>query len=906
MRNSRGVRQILLVFMATALILPQAMAPSPAVGQQGLDFEKIAIDYVRAHAADYGLDADDVAEIRVSARYTSQHNRVTHVYLRQQRGGIDVQDANATVNIDRHGEVLFVGMRFVPLPPPTGTATLTAVEAAEAAAAELGIKADANVRVLESSNGVARASELSRGGISASKIPAKLVYEVVGGKLVLAWNVEIEEISFDHWWSANVNAETGELLSKVDYIDHDTANKVALSLATSAGISSSAVASALAPAPGKGTGVGDGSSYNVFEHPKESPLDGPRTIVDDPAHFVASPYGWHDTDGEAGPEFTVTRGNNAHAYTDIDNNNLPDAGSDPDGGPGLDFSHPVDFTQHPHTYSNAAVTNLFYWNNIIHDLTHEYGFTEEAGNFQVNNYGRGGLGNDDVRAEAQDGAGMNNANFGTGAEGQRPRMQMFLWQHGRPYTVTIDPPSSAAGSYQAAGANFGPALNLTGVSGSVALVNDGTGLSPTDACEPLVGFPAGSIALLDRGNCDFVVKVKNAQNAGATAAIVASNVAGNPTTMGGTDATITIPSVMVSQAAGVTIKAGLPANGKIALDPARSVNRDGDFDAGIIAHEYGHGISNRLTGGPATTGCLSGQEQMGEGWSDFMAVVLTGMASDNRQSRGVGNYALYNDVGRSGPGIRPAPYSTSMTINPATYDTIKTAAVPHGVGYTWNSMLWEVYWNLIDKHGFNPDLYDETGGGGNVLTLQLIMDGMKFQACDPGFVDGRDAILAADQALTDGDNQCEIWAGFSKRGLGFSAVQGSSASRSDGTQAFDTHPDCAPSADVDPNSISRSMREGHTPSTNLRISNTASRDADDLEWSINETTSDCATPSDLSWVTLSATSGSTPGGRHTNVKVTFNSVGISPPATVTGKLCIATNDAANPVIEVPLTLQVRD
>ena len=475
------------------------------------------------------------------------------------------------------------------------------------------------------------ATELSRGGISARKIPAKLVYEIVDGKLFLAWNVEIEEISFDHWWSANVNAETGDLLSKEDYVDHDNANKVALSLATSAGISSSAVASALAPAPGKGTGVGDGSSYNVYEHPKESPLDGPRTIVDDPAHSVASPFGWHDTDGVAGPEFTVTRGNNAHAYTDHDNDGIPDPGSDPDGGSGLDFSHPVDFTQHPHTYSDAAVTNLFYWNNIIHDLTHEYGFTEEAANFQVNNYGRGGLGNDDVRAEAQDGGGMNNANFSTGAEGSRPRMQMYLWQHGRPYTVTIDPPSSAAGSYQAAGANFGPALNLTGISGSVVLVNDGTGLSPTDACEPLVGFPAGSIALLDRGNCDFVVKVKNAQNAGATAAIVASNVAGNPTTMGGTDATITIPSVMVSQAAGVTIKAGLPANGKVALDPARSVNRDGDFDAGIIAHEYGHGISNRLTGGPATTGCLSGQEQMGEGWSDFMAVVLTGMASDNRQ-----------------------------------------------------------------------------------------------------------------------------------------------------------------------------------------------------------------------------------------------------------------------------------
>jgi hypothetical protein len=102
------------------------------------------------------------------------------------------------------------------------------------------------------------------------------------------------------------------------------------------------------------------------------------------------------------------------------------------------------------------------------------------------------------------------------------------------------------------------------------------------------------------------------------------------------------------------------------------------------------------------------------------------------------------------------------------------------------------------------------------------------------------------------------------------------------------------------------VREGNTATTNLKISNVASRDADDLTWAITETTSDCATPSDLSWVTLSDTSGTAPGGRHDNVQVRFNSTGIDAPATVTGKLCVATNDPANPLIEVPLTLQVRD
>jgi hypothetical protein len=107
-------------------------------------------------------------------------------------------------------------------------------------------------------------------------------------------------------------------------------------------------------------------------------------------------------------------------------------------------------------------------------------------------------------------------------------------------------------------------------------------------------------------------------------------------------------------------------------------------------------------------------------------------------------------------------------------------------------MLWELHWNLIDEYGFKNDVYKPWPTGGNNLAIQLIMDGMKFQPCRPGFVDGRDAILAADQALTDGENQCLIWSAFAKRGLGFSADQGSSEDRSDGTEAFDTHPDCSP------------------------------------------------------------------------------------------------------------------
>jgi hypothetical protein len=224
----------------------------------------------------------------------------------------------------------------------------------------------------------------------------------------------------------------------------------------------------------------------------------------------------------------------------------------------------------------------------------------------------------------------------------------------------------------------------------------------------------------------------------------------------------------------------------------RSINRDSDLDAGVIAHEYGHGISNRLTGGPNVVNCLNNAEQMGEGWSDWFALNLTTHPSDNRlTARGIGPYVVFEPG--SGEGIRPTPYTTDMTVNPSTYASVADTAnisQPHGIGYVWNTMLWEMYWNLVDRYGYNADLYGDWTTGGNNLALQLVMDGLKFQVCRPGFVDGRNAILQADTALTGGTNQCEIWRAFAKRGLGNSASQGLATSRLDGVEAFDLPASC--------------------------------------------------------------------------------------------------------------------
>ena len=78
----------------------------------------------------------------------------------------------------------------------------------------------------------------------------------------------------------------------------------------------------------------------------------------------------------------------------------------------MTFDFPLDLTKDPTTYIDSSVTNLFYWNNIVHDVFYQYGFDEQSGNFQEDNFERGGKGNDAVVANAQDGSGFNNANFG--------------------------------------------------------------------------------------------------------------------------------------------------------------------------------------------------------------------------------------------------------------------------------------------------------------------------------------------------------------------------------------------------------------------------------------------------------------------------------------------------------------
>lgn len=234
---------------------------------------------------------------------------------------------------------------------------------------------------------------------------------------------------------------------------------------------------------------------------------------------------------------------------------------------------------------------------------------------------------------------------------------------------------------------------------------------------------------------------------------------------------------------------GVPALMNMYVWNATTPRRDGSFSNMIIAHEYAHGLSTRLTGGPDDPNCLRNAEQMGEGWSDFLGLVLTVKETDNRTTlRGVGTYVLGED--EAGQGIRPTAYTTDMSVNGATYEDLPGATIPHGVGYIWATMLWDLYWDLVDAHGFNSDFTAGWESGGNNLALQLVIDGMKSQDCSPGFQEGRDAILAADRNLTGGANQCLIWEAFARRGLGFSASEAFTGSTIDGFAAYDLPESC--------------------------------------------------------------------------------------------------------------------
>lgn len=576
----------------------------------------IALDYLSRSGESVGFSARDVGRLIVTDRYTSAQGGATHIYLRQEFNGLEVTESDINVNVASDGSIISVGGRFSPAisaleetgePAPL----LTQAEAVAAAAAALGYEATGEIKVTADMGGPWRRATIDAPGISIDPVPAYLQYIADdAGNPVLAWEVVIRPADPAYWFEMSIDAGTGQVLRAANWVSN--------------------------------------ALYNVFAYPKADPGDGPRTIETDPwmRALNASPFGWQDTDGVSGAEFTDTQGNNVQAQEDINGDDAN--GVRPDGGADLVFDFPYDPAQAPSTYTAAATTNLFYYNNIIHDITYQYGFDEVGGNFQRNTYGRGGAGEDPVVADAQDGSGTNNAFFGTPPDGQSGQMTMFVW-------------------------------------------------------------------------------------------------------------TFTTPA------------------------------RDSDMTNDVIAHEYGHGISNRLTGGPSNAAALQAiqSRSMGEGWSDFLALMLGQKASDGpNDAYAIAPYLLPG-------GLRSFPYSFDLNVSPRTFSTTVAANGPHFNGEVWASALWDMNWLLRERLGFDADLYtgvdfaNPEANAGNKIALQLYLYGMKLQPVNPSFLQARDAILQADQVLFGGEFAPQIWQAFARRGMGFSARDVSGSGEFNIVEAFD-------------------------------------------------------------------------------------------------------------------------
>lgn len=187
------------------------------------------------------------------------------------------------------------------------------------------------------------------------------------------------------------------------------------------------------------------------------------------------------------------------------------------------------------------------------------------------------------------------------------------------------------------------------------------------------------------------------------------------------------------------------------------VDLDSSYDAGVIIHEYTHGVSTRLAGTDTSTGLRSNQGGgMGEGWSDFFA-----MSFLNGDLPLDGAYPTGSYITQRARGVRNFPYSTSFDLDPLTFGDIRYYNEVHAQGTVWCSILWDMRQAFVARYGFQA---------GREAAERLVINGLKVTPLVPTFVDARDAILLADRMTNNGANQDLIWRAFARRGLGKSAV----------------------------------------------------------------------------------------------------------------------------------------
>ncbi len=362
-----------------------AMTPQFSVPGHATDPALAATDFLATHHDVLQLDAADASQFVITRVDSDRAGDLRHVTLQRVFNGIPVFQGAITVHMDSgNGVFRVLGDESYHIAPPTNRLVLDPSEAAAAAARALGVTISPT---LTEADGLHAVFE-SPGLLDPMHVDPQIVHVGDGDdrfafQATVSW---LDDQKQQQYQLVLLDAQDGELLGNYSLVDTFT-----------------------------------GKVFNVNAQPTANQATDTRTEMSFDGNPTASPSGWVTTPGNK------TIGNNAVAATDLNGDNTVGTNETQPTAVNNAFDFPFDQTQDASNFKAAAVTNAFFLVNDHHDRTYALGFTETAGNFQTNNFGKGGKQADPVNVDAQDGSGTNNANFSTPPDGQRPRMQMFLF-----------------------------------------------------------------------------------------------------------------------------------------------------------------------------------------------------------------------------------------------------------------------------------------------------------------------------------------------------------------------------------------------------------------------------------------------------------------------------------------------
>ncbi len=379
--------------------------PAAAAARHRNDPDGVVKAFMEEHRALFGHGPEALGQAAKTRDYVTEHNGVRKTVWQQRVDNIPVYESVFVAHQTHLGELIGVSSLFV---PDAGRAAkergerLAALRAVEIAVPVIGEEQQGIIATGRASG----AERVQRFQVKPlpGEAEARLVWLALDrDTLRLCWQVELNRRRFKERFRVLVDARSGEVLLH---------RKLTVEIAP--------------------------VTYRVFTNDSPTPMrpGWPSPNAAQPP-FVpaapvtisaldtnASPLGWMN-DGEL-----ILRGNNVDARMDRDGDDradLPRISATVDGQGHRSFDFPVDPVLHPTNYSAAGGVSLFYWCNFMHDRLHQVGFTENRGNYQKDNFGRGGLGNDAILADAQDGSGVNNANFTPAGDGAPGKIQMYLF-----------------------------------------------------------------------------------------------------------------------------------------------------------------------------------------------------------------------------------------------------------------------------------------------------------------------------------------------------------------------------------------------------------------------------------------------------------------------------------------------